>query len=121
MIAFILGALIAGLFLGYPLWNARRTIDEQADTARIHLIDLATKESQIEIFHASAKRNREHADYWRNEACDERNARVLAEHDRDGALTAMRGLLTNLARQEELRPDEARGSADVVELRRRAK
>lgn len=48
----------------------------------------------------------------------ERMLRVIAEAERDTAQTALRGLLTNLARQDLIEPDEASSEGVVVELRR---
>ena len=105
--------------------DLQATVDDQADTAAVHLERIAELEGEVELLDSKIelleKRHAGRGDViavWQDRARDERNWRVVAEAEADRNITALRGLLTNLARQEELRPDEARGVADVVELKR---
>lgn len=112
----ILTAIVVGLPLGYRLWRQALTIDEQADTAASHIETLAAHEGTIAAKQRLIDAMAETTAIYLRDRDWERMLRVIAEAERDTAQTALRGLLTNLARQELIEPDQPAQVADVVEM-----
>ena len=109
--------LLAAIALGFVASNEhrkRRMAERDAHTART----VATyRQKTIDALAHTAGLYLDDRDRARRDAEFERTMRYVAEADVETFETALRGLLTNLARQELMEPDEPAGVADVIEMR----
>jgi hypothetical protein len=125
MISALATALLVALVMGYPLHQQAKRAKRAEYILAVHdaLAPIrAAKVATLERTAGMLQRDLDLAEHMERKAREDRDwerlMRAVVEAERDTYRTAFTSLLLNQARQEELRPDEERGT--VVAFERRA-